>query len=386
MVLGVAPAQSLGRLSYSLYLWHWPILVLAAEYQGRGSLPLSSSWPWVLVALAVSVLSYRLVENPIRHARVLRARRWVSVALGVTITLVALGVMAVRSNLAGASVAPQVVAGTAPSRVRQLVADSNQVQEVPADLSGVLADPQASISLPPARCFVALPISTAPACVFGDRTGTKTMVLYGDSHAGMWFRALDDIATSEQWRLVVLTKPSCPADPLSVHPKGVIGRWVACDKWHQYAMARIKALHPSMVIVSQAPWDRYTPEQWKHGLETLFDRVHTNGTEDVVLGNIPPSQGPNCLSRHTNDVQACSVPLRAANSPYDAAEQLATASVGGRYVTTTPWFCAKTCSAVIAGLSAYSIPNHVSASYSVFLESTLAAALGLSPLPSPLPS
>ncbi len=81
----------LGRLSYSFYLWHWPVLAIAAE---RAAKPLSvaTNLMWVTVALALSVATYHLVENPIRHSPVLAEYPVVTVALGVVLISGVLGV------------------------------------------------------------------------------------------------------------------------------------------------------------------------------------------------------------------------------------------------------------------------------------------------------
>ena len=385
-VLRLAPVQALGRLSYSLYLWHWPLLVVAAEYQGRASLSVGDNLVWVAVALGASVLMYRLLEQPVRHARVLRRTPWRSIAVGLGVTAVALGVVTVRYDSAGASVAP--TAGGSPGAlgragsvqsVLHLVASSGRIRTVPADLLGAIARPQQTLSIPPGGCFAPAPVSQTPECAFGDAAGTKTMVLYGDSHAAMWFRALDNIASADHWRLVVLTKASCPAAPLSVPARGVPGRWVACDQWHRHVLERIDELRPALLVVSQAHSRLYSSKQWKDGLERLLDEVRRSVGASVVLGDVPPSRGADCLSRHVDDVQACSTSVRSARTPYDAAEQLAAEDAGARYVDLIPWFCATTCSPIIGDFSAYSIPNHVSVGYSVFLQNALATALSLSP-------
>ena len=73
--------QWMGKLSYSLYLWHWPILIIAAQYAGH-SLSVEDNLLWLLAALGLSVASFLLVENPIRHARFLRRSGMRSVLLG----------------------------------------------------------------------------------------------------------------------------------------------------------------------------------------------------------------------------------------------------------------------------------------------------------------
>ena len=99
-LIGTAPFRQLGRLSYSLYLWHWPILILAAESQGRSSLSFSSNLGWLLVALLASIVTYWLVENPIRHSRWLRRRSAASVGMGGILIAATLLVASVASAVA----------------------------------------------------------------------------------------------------------------------------------------------------------------------------------------------------------------------------------------------------------------------------------------------
>jgi peptidoglycan/LPS O-acetylase OafA/YrhL len=81
VLLRVPPVQWMGKLSYSLYLWHWPILIIAAQHVGH-PLSVGDNLLLVLVALALSVGSYFLVENPIRHWKLLTRSGARSVALG----------------------------------------------------------------------------------------------------------------------------------------------------------------------------------------------------------------------------------------------------------------------------------------------------------------
>lgn len=84
--LSVRPMQWLGARSYSLYLWHWPVLIITAEYMGHDL----SGWQntgLLAIAVVAAAVSYRLVENPVRHARVLVSRTGLSLALGAMLIL-----------------------------------------------------------------------------------------------------------------------------------------------------------------------------------------------------------------------------------------------------------------------------------------------------------
>jgi peptidoglycan/LPS O-acetylase OafA/YrhL len=98
-LLRMRPFQWIGLISYSLYLWHWPVLTLVAERRGTGSLPVSESLLWLLVSLGLSIATYRLVENPIRRSPSLIGRRWASVVLGGCLILASLTVATAEIHL-----------------------------------------------------------------------------------------------------------------------------------------------------------------------------------------------------------------------------------------------------------------------------------------------
>jgi hypothetical protein len=163
----------------------------------------------------------------------------------------------------------------------------------------------------------------------------------------------------------------------------------ACDRWHRFALASINRLHPDLLIVTQedrgSPVGKaYTPDQWQGALRRVFRSVTSPHTEKVVLGNIPhlPQSGPECLSRNTADVQACSGSLNSAEAAYDTAERTAVLAVGGRYIDTTHWFCQRTCTAIVGKYEVYYDEYHLTQEYAHFLEGVLAKALQF-PVPTP---
>ncbi len=91
-VLSLRPFQLLGLLSYSWYLWHWPILTLAAQSQGKTNLPWPQGLLWVLLALLPAIATYRLIENPVRHSSWLMGRRGITFGIGACLVVSGLGV------------------------------------------------------------------------------------------------------------------------------------------------------------------------------------------------------------------------------------------------------------------------------------------------------
>ena len=88
-VLGLRPLQWLGMLSYSFYLWHWPILIIAAQHQGT-QLSVAHNLVLLLVALAISAATFFVLEHPVRSSRFLRRRELLTLALGCTLVAISL--------------------------------------------------------------------------------------------------------------------------------------------------------------------------------------------------------------------------------------------------------------------------------------------------------
>ena len=399
VLLSAAPFRWLGRLSYSLYLWHWPILILAAESRGRMSLPAPQSLWWVALAVVASVGSYAIVENPFRHAKFLTRTRSASIAFGVGLTVATLAILTSQINTHGgtgaaadsvASAASGIVAPATPETVRRLVLAANHITRVPSDLTPSVNAAYFNYGIPATwiGCSPTYAQTTVPACTFGDTRGIHTVVLYGDSHALMWAQAINDIAIRAEWKFVLLAKAGCPVDLLPYrNPVGfnaLGGEWTACAQWHQFALDRINRLNPDLVIVTQAthtgPDGRlYTAVQWQRGLEDALKLMTAPRIRKVVLGNIPylPQAGPYCLARHMEDVQACSGPNSLSHTPLDQAEQAAARTTGSQYIALSPWMCSTSCTTVVGNYEVYVDRYHLTIAYARFLEEVVNETLRL---------
>ena len=121
--------QFLAAISFPLYLWHWPILQIAAQARGVTTLPVWDNIGLLLVAGVLATVTYHFFENPIRHSRSLATRRWASLALGgcliaatLTFTTVAINLHQ-QEALATPGLAKLSTGAACPAPTRQAVRD-----------------------------------------------------------------------------------------------------------------------------------------------------------------------------------------------------------------------------------------------------------------------
>ncbi|MBV8930245.1 MAG: acyltransferase, partial [Mycobacteriaceae bacterium] len=157
-VLAVPAMRTIGRLSYSWYLWHWPVLLLGPALLGH-PLGLAERLAAALVSLILAVLTLGLIENPGRFAAPLRASARLSLVLGGAVTAVAVCVGLVLLALCpvpvghGAAAAAVTITTPSPSasapvdpfdaavrQVQTAVAASADVHQIPSNLNPPLAD------------------------------------------------------------------------------------------------------------------------------------------------------------------------------------------------------------------------------------------------------
>ena len=390
---GSAPFQWFGRLSYSLYLWHWPILIIAAEHGRQDSLPFRDNLVWLAVALAAACATYRLVENPVRHARRLPAaagsrsrsgphsspRRWRWPRSPSPCTPTPGGYR--RGDGAG-----PVVHATRQVRRMVVAAPSNHhAPRRPHPRPGQRAH---RLGRAAAAVLAQLRPDQCPGVHLRRPRRHPHHGALGDSHAAMWFDVMNLIAGLSHWRLAILSKGDCPAVDLPFRSPPDYGTpggtFVACEHWHTFTQERIDQLHPDLVIITQdanlGPHNTdYSVDRWRNATATLIRRLPVPSSRVIVLGNIPQTStsGPQCLSLYPRNVQRCS----SAISPYiagkNAAEAQAAASTGARYINLVPWFCSTTCTDVVGRYQPYWDPYHVTATYSLVLGQVLGYSLDL---------
>ena len=381
-LLSWRPATWLGDLSYSIYLWHWPVLVLWAARTGPHRGPLETV-ALLGVVLALSAASYHLVENPVRRGTWWRRSR----ARGLVLWPVALGVVAV-AVLGGRQLAGD--------RLEQHLEASKQygalrAEHVPvrAELAESLrrADRDAPVAFPlhdlsqvdalatdlwnyVYPCWVSHDRSQARICPIGDTGSDRTIVVVGDSHAGQWLPALDDIGRDRGFRVVPLIKYGCvPYDAPQV-TEGGTRPYAECDRFRRWVLDTLPSLHPDVVYVGSrsmppnmvAP-PAQRPQAWSEGVRRFVESVRTTTPDVRLLGDTSPlSFDPiDCLTDTRATMATCTSPetplVRQANRLTRRAAQ----ESGATYVDLLPLVCLDgRCPAFAGGRMVHANFDHLS--------------------------
>jgi hypothetical protein len=414
--LASRPMQFFGRISYSLYLWHWPLIVLGAEVAAAVT-PAVRVPIEVGLAVLLAALTYRWVEDPLRKGKFIGTipRRNLSIAVVGSLCLV---VVAVSSGLAATerfkpervavvTSSADPLAGLLPSG-EPTVDDGAQAspdQQVPSATSAPTAEPRpptpdgplpddllpsllqplsaGPAKAPPSGCGLRDPDTVSPPCVSGDAGSSTTVVLFGDSHVTQWYPAVYRIAIERHWRLITLVKASCGYQdvPLAATTRN-------CEPWRANAFARIAKERPALVILAGnhllepagADGDPTKAQGLMlDGVSKTIARLRSLGARVAVLGDTPhlAFDPVDCLSRNPDHTIECAVEHEVLlDEPWLAGEEARAVAGGATFVDTSSWLCpTEPCPLVIGRYLVYRDTNHLAMPFVWALTSRLDAAL-----------
>jgi peptidoglycan/LPS O-acetylase OafA/YrhL len=396
IALSRRPAQFVGRVSYSWYLWHWPVFILLPFAIDR-----TPTDPEILAALCgsfvLAMVTYALVERPLRRTQGLVARpeRGLLFGAGLLATSVvcAFVVMAlvVIPGAGAATVKASslrhdgiVSLASSTSTLGASIAQGARLKALPANLTPPLADVPNDT---PYTCIDS-PSASAPqsVCQLGDANAAQTVVLFGDSHAWQWIPALGIVAAQRGWKLVTYTKGGCPVEDVPATVAALDESSTNCAQWRNAVFAKLSALRPELVIISSQTKGFATARDMTETVKQL----ESDGAKIVWLEDTPyPGFNvPDCLSDHPSKIQKCGYSLSAGlyePTVRNALNRAATKS-GALVINPSPWLCTgTTCPPIVGSTVVYFDESHLSSTYSMRLAPELSAALATS-MPVPPPS
>ncbi len=353
-LLRLSPLQWAGSRSYSLYLWHWPALVIGAAAIGREPGPLATV-ALVATSIALAEIGFRSIENPIRRSPRLDRRSWLSLTVGAGLLAVGAVVGLAVSNVdttkrtgviaAAPEPAPALPEVTEPEAeppegepatvfssandeptasveatattttsttssttvppptpadaiALDAIADALGARVVPDNLRPSLLEANRDTSpLYGTGCHQYLEERAAQGCVFGDPDGDITVAIWGDSHAAQWFSAIDLIAEQRGWRLVSITQGGCPVIDVLTWNRSGDAVFDHCAPWRDNVLARFAEEEVDVVLLGQHyglldadSRGAVSASVWAEQLPALLDRVSETMTPIVLIDSPDPPE------------------------------------------------------------------------------------------------
>ncbi|GAA1388225.1 acyltransferase family protein [Catellatospora chokoriensis] len=389
--------QWLGDHSYSIYLWHWPLLVIepAALQSARGW---KDDVAIIVATLVLAALTKRFLEDPVRNLAWWRrlvptyAMGALGMAVVIAVSVTWTGVANHRQEEHQRQLADQLAGkmacfGAAALDPANNCAPTNDGGYVPdGSIWQIGAIERGKPGLNDSLCNSYEHDWRVTRCDAGDLSSPVTVVLTGNSHALQWLEALSEIAEAQHWHLVTYYATGCP---FADWQEGTfLPQFVHCGEWGRAVLSSILKLKPTLVVTSNlgyqpnyAGWFRpgFGRPQFVDVYTSAYRKLSDAGIRTVVIRDAPSAVGgdkgetklfPNanpisCLGAHPDDYGACSAP----RSEWEYADPAVDAvnKVGSPMVTFADFndrVCGPvTCYAVVGGVRVWQDRSHLTGTY-----------------------
>jgi peptidoglycan/LPS O-acetylase OafA/YrhL len=382
------PLVFIGGISYSLYLWHWPVIVLWTTWSGH-PVTLLSGLVIVAVSVALSWLTKVYVEDRVRTASLLSGHSWRSVGTALAAVV---PVLLVTVYIAGE---PPPWNGHLGPNYPGAAVLASKVTSGKTKPEPVVPSPTA-IKLPAywqAGCLVAETSAVVKECTYGDtKDPVLKVALAGDSIAGDWFTPLQKIALERHWELITDLHSVCPLTATVMVTPDTGGPYTPCHAWGAAVIHNfVTTVKPDVVITSELPGlatmahpagGAAAQSDIGDGMAQYWKQLQQAGISVVAIKE-SPSIGlnvPDCVSKNPDTRSKCAVPTARAipkNSPlqYAAAADAGTVPV----IDMNSLICKpEKCPPVVGNVLVYQDDHHLTSTYALtttpYLEKRLLAA------------
>jgi peptidoglycan/LPS O-acetylase OafA/YrhL len=331
-LLATRPLVELGAIAYSLYLWHWPLLIFWLSYTGHKHANVIEGAAILLISGVLAYLTTQLVEDPLRYrapqgSAAAPALPWWSrlrkptMALGAAVVL--LGVTVTATSF------------TWRQHVTVLRAAGKELSVLnPQDYPGARAlTEHVRVPTLPMRPSVLevkedLPASTRDGCIsdfvnpavvnclYGDLNATRTIALAGGSHAEHWLPALDALGHAHHFKVVTYLKMGCPLSTEQVPLiMGNNAPYPQCREWVQATMDKLISDRPDYVFTTTTrPWNIKSGDVMPATYIGIWQTLSDNNIPILGMRDTPclvkdgqPFDPADCLAKKGGTATSCAI-------------------------------------------------------------------------------
>ena len=402
--------RRLGDISYSLYLWHWPLLILWLSYDRENETTFVSGTAIIVISLVLALITEKYIERPLRMASrakgqktpaalardMLRGapartgrqkRQFVgATALVVVAVVAALGTVGWWSATASSrSSVPYVDSLTDP--VHPGARAFFDGVGAPADAPYLPSLLQVGHDLPPSTmdgCISTFESSDVILCVYGDEAATRTIALTGGSHAEHWISGLDEVGRHYGFRVVTVLKMGCPLTLDATVSDNDELLYESCAEWTPKALGAVAGLQPDFVFTTATrPVGVMGPDVAPRQYVDLWRALGEQGINVIAIRDTPwlnngrgPIRASDCLG-DGGTPEECGMPRERSISPINPASLAAAGLDNVRLIDLTDGLCdPESCPVVVGNVIVYHDSHHLSGSWVRSASGELARQLG----------
>ena len=383
-----------GGISYALYLWHWPMLILWESKTGEKP-GFFVALCLLLISVLLAWLSTTFVEDPLRLSIWWKNKKFLTNLLGIILIIITIAIsylMIPASALKEANKLNFISLEETLKNVEKATLPNSQmfIDGTTMPQLALIAEDR-SIAYDD-KCHIEHTDDRVPTnCIYGDKTSTNTIALFGDSHASMWLPALNLWGMKNNYKVVLFAKSECPAATFTPYSSILKRVYYECTDWRNQAIQEIIKLKPQYVIITSAHQlagvdqnnesdlsKNSMDKKWSEGYATTIKTFTDSNVKVILLGDAPGlgKDSSACIKSHRSDATECSTEMLESTTIAIERESNAAKTAGIPYVQVDDLFCYEnTCPAIIDNRVVYMDGTHITRTYSEYLAGALGEKL-----------
>lgn len=382
-LFGMRINQFIGDISYSIYLWHWPIVIIA-PYALGSNLVAWEKITLILLSILLADLTKRYIEDPVRVSKKLNVNKLRSFKYGfasiAVVLFASIGTLGWINSIQSADTVALQKALSSGDRcigAGSIRNDCNPIAGKKLLTTPIVAKEDLYKSLDMAcTSNINTSLDLRVKCSLGNTKNPKHKVaLFGNSHASMWYPALKKIVSRGDWQLDVYVMRWCNVGYVIADSNTLASRDKKCSQWNEWAINSIAAKdYDSVIMTTKTTPSRLATNQEDKGriLQQAYgntiDRLLDEDKRIIVIRDVPTFKTsiPDCIGLNENDISKCNAPrheVLKTDRLYEAAKDSKANKV--QTIDLTNRFCdEKTCYAVLGGVIVYRDANHITDTFS----------------------
>lgn len=359
---------AIGKVSFGIYLWHWPLLVFALEYTGSRRPSLLLGLAIILLAVVLALATHRYIEEPLRKKKFEPGRTWAPYLIGVAFLAPVLATAASWHYYIHHTITARMHGSLQQAHSDDFtsLAEQQDASQIPHDeliaVKDLLPDAYAD------GCHQDITSPEVKICAYGDTSAQASVALVGGSHAAQWLPALDAIGKESRVKILNITKSSCPLGPLADSDP-------SCIEWNRLLIEQLSLLRPLAVVTNSTRATRpESPEHVPPSYVEQWKKLESLGIPVIAIRDNPTFDfdAATCIARHPANALACSKPREQALAGTDPSLALLRSLGNLRLIDMSEYFCTpRTCITVTNDHLMYRDAEHLNVPYVLSLTEKL---------------